>query len=79
MLFRPRHETELRVTTWGLRLQLNGGVEGQKVGRDQLLRLEHEAEPNEVPARKLKLRPLYWSKTSKEVTTNHSGRDLKKH
>ena len=60
MLFRPRHETGLRVTTWGLRLQ-------------------HEAEPNEVPARKLKLRPLIWSRTSKEVATNHSDHDLKKH
>ena len=36
MLFRSRHETGLRVTTWGLRLQ-------------------HEAEPNEVPTRKLKI------------------------
>ena len=79
MLFRSRHETGLRVTTWGLKLQLNEGVEGQKGGRDQLLRLQHQAEPNEVPTRKLKLRPLYWSRTSKEVATNHSGRDLKKH
>ena len=50
MLFRSRHETELRVTTWGLRLQ-------------------YEAEPNEVPARKLKLRPLILLRTSKEVAT----------
>ena len=40
------------------------------------LRLQHEDEPNEVPARKLKLRQLIWSRTSKEVATNHSGRDL---
>ena len=59
MLFRSQHEIGLRVTTWGLRLQLNEGFEGQKAGRDQLLRLQHEAEPNEVPVRKLKLRPLY--------------------
>ena len=59
MLFRSQHETGLRVTTWGLRLELNEGVEKQKAGRDQLLRLQHEAKPNEVPARKLKLRPLY--------------------
>ena len=58
MLFRSRHETGLRVTTWGLRLQLNEGVEGQKGGRDQLLRLQHEAEPNKVPVRKLKSRPI---------------------
>ena len=57
MLFRSRHETGLRVTTWSLRLQ-------------------HEAKPNEVPARKLKLRPLIWSRTSEEVATNHSGHDL---
>ena len=57
MLFRSRHETGLRVTTWSLRLQL-------------------EVEPNEVSARKLKLRLLIWSMTSKEVATNHSGRDL---
>ena len=73
MLFRSRHETRLRVTTWGLRLQLNEGVEGKKGGRDQLLRLQHEAEPNEVPVRKLKSRPII------QVATNHSGRDLKKH
>ena len=58
MLFRSRHETGLRVTTWGLRLQLNEGVEGQKRGCDQLLRLQHEAEPKEVPVRKLKSRPI---------------------
>ena len=79
MRFRSRHETRLRVTTWGLRLQLNEGVEGQKGGRDQLLRLQHEAELNEFPVRKLKLQPLYWSRTSKEVATNHSGHDLNKH
>ena len=55
MLFRSRHEIGLRVTTWGLRLQLNEGVEGQKGGRDQLLRLQHEAEPNEVSARKFEV------------------------
>ena len=76
---RSQHETGLRVTTWGLRLQLNEGVEGQKGGHDQVLRLQHEAESNEVPARKFKLRPLYLSRTSKEVATNHSGCDLKKH
>ena len=59
MLFRSRHETGLRVTIWGLRLQLNEGVEGKKGGRDKLLRLQYEVEPNEVHARKLKLRPLY--------------------
>ena len=65
MLFRSRHETGLRVTTWGLRLQLNEGVEGQKGGHDQLLRLQHEAEPNEVPARKFKLRPPFLVKDLK--------------
>ena len=60
MLFRSQHETRLRVTTWGLRFQLNGIAEGQKGGRDQLL----------------KLRPLYWSRTSINVATNHLGRDL---
>ena len=40
------------------------------------LRLQLEVEPNELHARKLKLRPLIWSRTSKEVATNHSGRDL---
>ena len=59
MLFRSRHETRLRVTTWGLRLQLNEGVEGQKGGRDQLLRLQHEAELNEFLVRKLELQPLF--------------------
>ena len=78
MLCRSRHETGLRVTTWGLRLQLNEGVEGQKGGRDQLLRLQHEAKQNEVTVIKLKLRPLYWSRTSKEVATNHSSHDVKK-
>ena len=62
MLFRSRHETGLRVTTWGLRLQ-------------------HEAEPNEVPVRKLKLRPLIGSRISRrsrpeEVLSSQKSRLL---
>ena len=50
-----------------------------KPGRNLILRSQHETSPTKSLPSKWKLRPLNQSRTSKEVATNRSGRDLNTH